>query len=140
VEAATSRKTEDRQRDLAACVQDVLLGGFEVSGFDHRQWRCGSFCGIGVQAAFGSATGDSGVGGAVVLEGPAEEVGVEVSADREIMGGRVAPDKRSSIWAWLSSHSKCRCLLHPRRRVLFAVRGEAGGSGLPRRRIEHKPT
>ena len=86
VEAPAARKTEDGQGDLAARFYDVLLGLFEIVRFDDGERALGSFGGVGVEAAFGTAVREGRVGWAIFLKGPAEEVGVEIPACRQVLG------------------------------------------------------
>jgi hypothetical protein len=85
VEPATAGEAEDGEGDLAAGFQDALLGFFEILRFDDRQWGFGAFGGVRVEAALSAAVGESGIGWAVVLECPAEEVGVEIPGRSQLL-------------------------------------------------------
>ena len=88
VEAAATREAEDWECDFAAGFQDGLFGLLEIFGLDNREWSFGVFGGIGVETALGAASGKCRVGWAIVLEGPAEEVGVEGFGGVEIVSGK----------------------------------------------------
>ena len=77
MEAAAAGKAEDGQCDFAACFYDALFGVLQVLGFDDSKRSLGALGWIGVEAARSSAFCECGVGWAVVLKCPAEEVGIK---------------------------------------------------------------
>lgn len=90
MEATATGKVEDGLNDGAACLFDFGLGGFEgVAIKDDEGCAVGGGGGlVGFkEAAVETFTGEGGVFGAEVFEGPAEGFGEEGFSGGEVFGG-----------------------------------------------------
>lgn len=89
MESAAAWKIEDVAGDGASGVEDALLRVGEIFGVEDDERRVGAFGGVGLEAALHGAIVEGGVGRAVVLEGPAEGVGVEAAGGVDVLGGEL---------------------------------------------------
>ena len=87
MEAASSGEAEDGHRDATSSGGNSFERGFEVVRLQDREGSFGLVVSASVEAAFDAGVGEGGVVGAEVLEGPAEESGVEALVGGDVCGG-----------------------------------------------------